>query len=177
MDPSNQGDASGNEGNSAYSSWSNEEREVLLSLLVDATKRGWKDKNGSFNKRTVETLILPVLNQKCGCTKTHENYKSAMKWFRKRFDVVNEAFKIGSGFGINPSNGFLEAPEEVWTDYFKATSNKTHKWIRTTAFDDYDDICIIFGGKAATGKVTVDVSQNVTLRESMKISRGVVGNL
>ncbi|KAI3884317.1 hypothetical protein MKX03_017157, partial [Papaver bracteatum] len=24
-------------------------------------------------------------------------------------------------------------------------SHKTHKWIRTTAFDDYNDICIIFG--------------------------------
>ncbi|KAI3938179.1 hypothetical protein MKW92_029247, partial [Papaver armeniacum] len=105
MDPSSQGDANGNKGKNAYSSWTNEEREELLSLLVDATKRGWKDKYGSFSKRTIETSILPVLNQKCNCNKTHENYKGAMKWFRNKFYVVNEAFKIGSGFGINPDNG------------------------------------------------------------------------
>ncbi|KAI3885615.1 hypothetical protein MKX03_023049 [Papaver bracteatum] len=128
MDPSSQGDSNGNKGKNAYSSWTNEEREVLLSLLVDTTKRGWKDKNGSFSKRTIETSILPVLNQKYNCNKTHENYKGAMKWFRNRFDV----------------------------------SHKTHNWIITTAFDDYNDICIIFGGKAATGRITVDVSQNVT---------------
>ncbi|KAI3943874.1 hypothetical protein MKW92_002437 [Papaver armeniacum] len=162
MDPSSQGDANGNKGKNAYSSWTNEEREVLVSLLVDATKCGWKDKNRSFSKRTIETSILPVLNQKCNCNKTHENYKGAMKWFMNRFDVVNEAFKIGPGFRINPDNGLLEAPEEVWELLCCYGIHKTHKWIRTTALDDYNDICIIFGGKATTGRITVDVSQNVT---------------
>ncbi|CAH2061425.1 unnamed protein product, partial [Thlaspi arvense] len=68
-----------------YSHWSEPEHNMLLRLLVDAIKRGWRDANGSFNKLTIEKKILSVLNQKIGSEKNYSHYKNRMKILKTRY--------------------------------------------------------------------------------------------
>ncbi|KAK1399898.1 hypothetical protein POM88_009761 [Heracleum sosnowskyi] len=49
-----------------YKTWTIDESNELLNLMVDAAKRGWRDSNGLFTKVTVEKKILHVLNEKLG---------------------------------------------------------------------------------------------------------------
>ncbi|KAG4980285.1 hypothetical protein JHK85_034243 [Glycine max] len=47
-----------------YVSWTMEDTNELLHLLVDAMNRGLRDANGSLSKQNVERIILPQLNAK-----------------------------------------------------------------------------------------------------------------
>ena len=49
--------------------------------MVDAAKRGWRNSNGLFKKVTVEKKILPVLNEKLVCQKTHPQYLSCYAYY------------------------------------------------------------------------------------------------
>ena len=50
-----------------YKIWGAKESNELLKLMVDATKRGWRDNNNSLLiKKDIETKILPILNAKFG---------------------------------------------------------------------------------------------------------------
>nr|XP_017221751.1 PREDICTED: uncharacterized protein At2g29880-like [Daucus carota subsp. sativus] len=77
-----------------YKTWTIEERNELLNLMVDAAKRGWRDSNGLFTKVTVEKKILPILNEK---------------------------MLFNSGFGWDPITKKFTAPNEVWEEYFKSS--------------------------------------------------------
>ncbi|WOH08110.1 hypothetical protein DCAR_0727547 [Daucus carota subsp. sativus] len=79
-----------------YKTWTIEESNELLNLMVDAAKRGWRDSNGLFTKVTVGKKILPVLNEKLGCQRTHPQYVS------------------------HPITKKFTAPDEVWEEYFKS---------------------------------------------------------
>ncbi|KAI5324015.1 hypothetical protein L3X38_033088 [Prunus dulcis] len=47
-----------------YNAWTVEESRMLLQLMVDATSHGWRDANGMLSKATVETKLLPKINEK-----------------------------------------------------------------------------------------------------------------
>ncbi|XP_074347016.1 uncharacterized protein At2g29880-like [Apium graveolens] len=102
-----------------YKSWTIEESNELLNLMVDAAKRGWRDSNGLFTKVTVEKKILPVLNEKLGCQKTHPQYLSHLKWFKARYTNYLKLMMFNSGFGWDPITKKFTAPNKVWEEYFK----------------------------------------------------------
>lgn len=77
MGDSQQGNNKGKGKNvGTYNSWTLEESNELLQLMVDAAVRGWRDSNGMLSKQTVEKKILPALNQKLGCQRTYSQYLS-----------------------------------------------------------------------------------------------------
>ncbi|CAN6987220.1 unnamed protein product [Brassica oleracea var. botrytis] len=88
-----------------YSLWNSEEIKVLIELLVEGIQRGWRDSNDIMNKATVEHKILPVLNERLGCQKTHKHYQSRIKFLK--------------GFGWDPTMKRFVASNEVWNDYLK----------------------------------------------------------
>ncbi|CAL9030049.1 unnamed protein product [Prunus brigantina] len=47
-----------------YESWTMDDTNELLHLLVDAINSGLRDANGSLSKQNVERVILPRLNAK-----------------------------------------------------------------------------------------------------------------
>ncbi|CAL2225612.1 unnamed protein product [Prunus armeniaca] len=47
--------------------WSVEKSTMLLQLMIDAAYRRWRDANGMLSRATVETKILPKINEKCRC--------------------------------------------------------------------------------------------------------------
>lgn len=110
-----------------YKPWTIDESNELLKLMVDAAQRGWRDNNGSFNKVTVENKILPALNAKLGCQKTHSQYLSRLKWFKTRYTNYSKLMLFNSGFGWDPITKKFTAPNEVWEDYFKVHIFKTIK--------------------------------------------------
>ena len=65
-----------------YKTWTTEETNELLKLMVDATNRGWHDNNGLLSKVTIERKILLALNEKLGCQRTYSQYLSYLKWFK-----------------------------------------------------------------------------------------------
>ncbi|CAJ2650427.1 uncharacterized protein LOC123904698 [Trifolium pratense] len=87
--------------------WTMEETNELLHLLVDAMNRGMRDANGSLSKQTVERLILPELNAKTRFPKTYSHYLSRMKWFKNQYNMMSTLMRHNSGFaghGNDPEN-------------------------------------------------------------------------
>ncbi|XP_073138099.1 uncharacterized protein At2g29880-like [Henckelia pumila] len=133
-----------------YNVWTAEESNELLKIMVDAAMRGWRDKNGVFSKKTVETKILPALNDKLGCGKTMTQYQSRLKWFKQRYASYSKLMRHNSGFGWDPVTKKFTANDEVWDDYFK--SHPRHEYYRTDTFEDYEELKIVVGNGTATGK-------------------------
>ncbi|KAL5180622.1 Uncharacterized protein HKD37_01G001711 [Glycine soja] len=85
-----------------YVSWTVEDTNELLHLLVDAMNRGLRDANGSLSKQNVERIILPQLNAKTKFPKTYSHYLSRMKWFRNQYNMMSTLMRNNSGFGWDP---------------------------------------------------------------------------
>ncbi|RZB56935.1 hypothetical protein D0Y65_045860 [Glycine soja] len=102
-----------------YVSWTMEDTNELLHLLVDAMNRGLRDANGSLSKQNVERIILPQLNAKTKFPKTYSHYLSRMKWFRNQYNMMSTLMRNNSGFGWDPIGKTFTAHEDVWKDYLK----------------------------------------------------------
>ncbi|KAL2993615.1 hypothetical protein AAZX31_10G122200 [Glycine max] len=101
-----------------YVSWTMEDTNELLHLLVDAMNRGLRDANGSLSKQNVERIILPQLNAKTKFPKTYSHYLSRMKWFRNQYNMIHsklrgksmvdyEYLKIVVGGGVSSGNNSI----------------------------------------------------------------------
>ncbi|ONI28201.1 hypothetical protein PRUPE_1G130600 [Prunus persica] len=82
---------------------------MLLQLMVDAASSGWRDANGMLSKATVETKILPKINEKL----------SQLKYFKREYQKYSQLLRHSSGFGWDPTTKKFTTPKEVWKDYFK----------------------------------------------------------
>ncbi|KAG4946781.1 hypothetical protein JHK87_042788 [Glycine soja] len=111
-----------------YVSWTMEDTNELLHLLVDAMNRGLRDANGSLSKQNVERIILPQLNAKTKFPKTYSHYLSRMKWFRNQYNMMSTLMRNNSGFGWDPIGKTFTAHEDVWKDYLK--SHPSHSKLR-----------------------------------------------
>ncbi|CAA7033824.1 unnamed protein product [Microthlaspi erraticum] len=143
------GDTQQNKEKSPYSPWTPAETKVLVELLVEGIKHGWRDASGNMNKATVENKILPVLNERIGCNKTHKHYQSRIKYLKSQYQSYLDLQRNSSGFGWDPETKMFTASDEVWNGYFKAHPN--HKYMRYDSHDQFEDLKIIFDGTAATG--------------------------
>ncbi|CAH8313077.1 unnamed protein product [Eruca vesicaria subsp. sativa] len=97
-------------------------------LLVEGIQRGWRDSNGIMNKATVEYKILPVLNERLGCQKTHKHYQSRIKFLKDQYHCHVDLLNNSSSFGWDPIMKRFVASNEVWNDYLKGHPN--HKFLR-----------------------------------------------
>ncbi|KHN41040.1 Hypothetical protein glysoja_013382 [Glycine soja] len=111
-----------------YVSWTMEDTNELLHLLVDAMNRGLRDANGSLSKQNVERIILPQLNAKTKFPKTYSHYLSRMKWFRNQYNMMSTLMRNNSGFGWDPIGKTFTAHEDVWKDYLKAKAVAKVYW-------------------------------------------------
>ncbi|GER33189.1 50S ribosomal protein L31, partial [Striga asiatica] len=136
-----------NEKIQGYEKWTSEESNELLRLVVDAAKRGWRDKSGNLSKVIVEKHILPPLNAKLGNEKTYAQYKNRVKWFKKQYDKYNDVTKK------------FTADEHVWEDYFKSHPGDTN--YKTDAFPEYEDLRIVVGCGTAIGTNSVAIGDDV----------------
>ncbi|XP_075478954.1 uncharacterized protein LOC142519816 [Primulina tabacum] len=145
-----------------YNVWTTEESNELLKIMVDAAMRGWRDKNGVFNKKTVEKKILHALNEKLGCEKTITQYQSRLKWFKQRYNNYCKLIRHNSGFGWDSVTKKFTAKDEEWDDYFK--SHPKHEHYRTDTFEDYEDLRIAVGTGTATGKYSIGLGDDTDAR-------------
>ncbi|WJX85324.1 hypothetical protein P8452_67795 [Trifolium repens] len=165
-----------------YVSWTMEETNELLHLLVDAINRGLRDANGSLSKQTVERVILPRLNDKTKFPKTYSHYLSRMKWFKNQYNMMSTLMRHNSGFGWDSIAKTFTAPEEVWKDYLK--SHPSHSKLRGKTMIDYENLKIVVGGGVSSGNNSIAVypddtdattfeSENATAFESENRSVGI----
>ncbi|XP_042436839.1 uncharacterized protein At2g29880-like [Zingiber officinale] len=145
-----------------YNIWTAEENNELLRLMVNAAMRGWRDRNGVLNKRTVEIKILPTLNAKLGCEKTFAQYQSRLKWFKQRYNNYCKLMRHSSGFGWDSMTKKFTVSDEVWEDYFK--SHPKHEHYRIDTFEDYEDLRLVVGNGTATGKYTIGLGDDTDVR-------------
>ncbi|ONH94313.1 hypothetical protein PRUPE_7G010100 [Prunus persica] len=108
-----------------YESWTMDDTNELLHLLVDAINSGLRDANGSLSKQNVERVILPRLNAKIRFPKTYNHYLSRMKWFKKQYNKMSTLMRNNSGFG--------------------------HSKLKEKSVVDYEDLKIVVGSGTATG--------------------------
>ncbi|KAG5023267.1 hypothetical protein JHK85_019609 [Glycine max] len=117
-----------------YVSWTMEDTNELLHLLVDAMNRGLRDANGSLSKQNVERIILPQLNAKTKFPKTYSHYLSRMKWFRNQYNMMSTLMRNNSGFGWDPIGKTFTAHEDVWKDYLKIVGQNTRYCVIRNTF-------------------------------------------
>ena len=110
-----------------YNSWTQDETKVLIELLVEGIKRGWRDSSGIINKATVENKILPVLNERVGCQKLHKHYQSRIKFLKNLYNSYVDLQRNSSGFGWDFETKRFTASEEVWQGYLKVFFFILHK--------------------------------------------------
>ncbi|CAL8136769.1 unnamed protein product [Prunus armeniaca] len=84
-----------------YESWTMDDTNELLHLLVDAINSGLRDA-----KQNVERVILPRLNAKIRFPKTYNHYLSRMKWFKKQYNKMSMLMRNNSGLLRNKAQGF-----------------------------------------------------------------------
>ncbi|GER42520.1 copper amine oxidase family protein, partial [Striga asiatica] len=152
-----------NDQGSGYQSWTIEESNELLKLMVDVSNRGWRDHAGKINKITVERHILKPLNEKLGITRTYNQYTSRVKYFRKQYAKYNELMRHNSGFGWNSVTKFFTADDEIWEDYFK--SHRNNSSLRTDPHPDFENLRIAVGNGTAKGTYSIAIGDD-TIEEN-----------
>ncbi|KAI9154610.1 hypothetical protein LWI28_028820 [Acer negundo] len=130
--------------------------------MVEAVGRGWRDASGLLSKQTVETRILPSLNEKLNCNKTYNNYQSRLKWFKVQYQIYTELMRHSSGFGWDPITRRFTTSEEVWEDYLKSHPKEGH--FHTKHYVDYEDLRIVIRNVTALGKNTIGLGDDTDVR-------------
>lgn len=92
---------------------------MLIELLLEGVRRNWRDRNNNFNKLTIEGKVLPALNKRLGCNKTHKNYLSRWKFLKSLYQSYVDLQRFSSGFGWDPETKRFTAPDEVRKDYLQ----------------------------------------------------------
>ncbi|TQE01394.1 hypothetical protein C1H46_012975 [Malus baccata] len=166
------GDSQQEKGKGNYNQWSVEESSMLLQLLVEAVKNGWRDANGIISKQTIEAKIVPVLNEKLGCQKTQDHVKNRVKTLRGRYQSICQLFRHSSGFGWDPITKKFTASDEVWEGFLR--SHPKSQGIRKETFTDYEDLMTVFGDGTAKGNNSIGLGDDTdattyTVEESRPI--------
>ncbi|ONH96056.1 hypothetical protein PRUPE_7G105100 [Prunus persica] len=117
---------------------------MLLQLMVDAASRGWRDANGMLSKATVETKILPKINEKL------------------RIQKYSQLLRHSSGFRWDPTTKKFTTLEEVWKDYFKSHPKDTS--IQTKTCEGYEDLQIVIGNATAIGRNSLRLGDDTDAR-------------
>ncbi|CAH9117836.1 unnamed protein product, partial [Cuscuta europaea] len=152
------GDSQGNAKKKDYKTWTIEESNVLLQLMVESAKLGLRDINGVISKQMVETRLLPKLKQKLGYEISFNHYQSRVRWFKKQYSNYSQLMRHNSGFGWDAATKKFTASEEVWADYLK--SHKEHAHLRSETCPDYEDLRIAVGNGTATGMGAIGLGEN-----------------
>ncbi|XP_010478781.1 PREDICTED: uncharacterized protein At2g29880-like, partial [Camelina sativa] len=130
---------------------------IIDKKLLQGYKQG--SGNGKFSKLTVETRVLPTLNQNLGINKSFKEYKNRLKILKNKYNGLSDHFRFSSGFGWDPETKKFTAPDEVWADYLKAHPGKTN--LRDDSFEDFGDLRMIFESNTATGRNAVGLSDAI----------------
>ncbi|XP_057803462.1 uncharacterized protein At2g29880-like [Salvia miltiorrhiza] len=145
-----------------YEPWTKEQSDVLLEILVESAKRGWRDNSGIFSKATVEERILPVFNKRLGCNKTYNHYLSRIKWFKTRWTAYSTLMKFNSGFGYDNTAKKFTASDEVWDAYCQA--HPKDAYLRHGNCSDYEDLEIAVGNGVAVGRNSIGLGSATDAR-------------
>ncbi|KAH6764130.1 nuclease HARBI1-like protein [Perilla frutescens var. frutescens] len=137
----------------AYEHWTKEETDLLLELMVDGARRGWRDNSDIFSKATVEERILTVFNERLRCNRTYSNYQSRFKWFKSRRIAYSNLLKYSSDFGYDHNTKKFTATDEVWDAYLMSYPKDTH--LRYGESADYEDLRIAVGNGVAVGRNSI----------------------
>ncbi|XP_010497431.2 PREDICTED: uncharacterized protein At2g29880-like, partial [Camelina sativa] len=153
------GDSQAVKAKGQYNQWLEHESKMLVQLLVDAINQGFRDGNGKFSKLTIETRVLPTLNQNLGINKTYKEFKNRLKILKNKYLGLSDHLRFSSGFGWDPETKKFTAPDEVWADYLKAHPSRTN--LRDDSFEDFGDLQLIFESTTATGRNAVGLGDAI----------------
>ncbi|KAK3205500.1 hypothetical protein Dsin_019546 [Dipteronia sinensis] len=130
--------------------------------MIEAVDHGRCDASGLLSKQTVETYILPSLNEKLNCNKTYNNYQSLLKWFKAQYQRYTELMRHSSGFGWDPITRRFTASKEVWEDYLKSHPKERH--FRTEHYVDYDGLRVVIGNVTTSRRNSIGLGDDTNAR-------------
>ncbi|KAL0718724.1 hypothetical protein Bca4012_068047 [Brassica carinata] len=131
------------QGKGEYIQWRPEESKLLIELVASCFKEGWVDPNGKMFKKTVETKILSVLNEKFNSRKTYKNFSNRMKILKNQYRVFVNLLHFDSKVQWNPITKKFTAPDEVWNAYLRDFPNQRH--VRNETYEEYENMKLVFG--------------------------------
>ncbi|KAG5034021.1 hypothetical protein JHK87_008931 [Glycine soja] len=145
-----------------YVSWTMEDTNELLHLLVDAMNRGLRDANGSLSKQNVERIILPQLNAKTKFPKTYSHYLSRMKWFRNQYNMMSTL--CATTLALDGTQ--LEKLSLLM---------RIHSKLRGKSMVDYEYLKIVVGGGVSSGNNSISVDPDDTDATTFEPENRTVG--
>ncbi|KAL5480230.1 hypothetical protein ACEPAI_1500 [Sanghuangporus weigelae] len=140
-------------------SYNNSDRTALVDYLIDCHQNGLQTADNNF-KPVVWTKVAVILNKQLtnGPPKTPESCKQQYHLLLKTFRIVKK-LQDKSGFGWDDVLKKPTATDGVWEALVK--SNKKFGPFSKPGFSFplYDKIEILSGGKTATGREALSISQ------------------
>ncbi|OAV86127.1 hypothetical protein PTTG_30066 [Puccinia triticina 1-1 BBBD Race 1] len=130
--------------------WSPAMEKSALDLYVKAVKEGKRCDNG-FKTETHRWAAAELGKEFPEYDFTGQKVKSKLnQTFKKWYDAFL-ACKEASGFGWNEEQCMVTASEDVWNAFL--VSHPLAKRFKNTPFPEYHELCVIFSGNAATGRL------------------------
>lgn len=108
-------------GKGEYIQWRPEESKMLIELAANSIKQGWFDPKERMIKKTIETKIISVLNEKFNGHKTYKHYINRLKILRNQYRNFVNLLHFDSKFEWNPITNKFTAPDQVWNAYFNVS--------------------------------------------------------
>ncbi|KAJ4871470.1 Uncharacterized protein Rs2_46895 [Raphanus sativus] len=160
------------QGKGEYIQWRPEESKLLIELVANCFKEGWVDPSGKMFKKTVETKILSVLNEKFNSRKTYKNFNNRMKILKNQYrDFVN-LLHFDSKVQWNPITKKFTAPDEVWNAYLRDFPNQRH--VRNETYEEYENMKVVFGGMRRFARLhsqPSEVRKNEILKQEVDLTK------
>nr|XP_008351282.2 uncharacterized protein At2g29880-like [Malus domestica] len=153
------GDSQQEKGKGNYNQRSVEESNMLLQLLVEAIKNGWRDANGVISKQTIEAKIVPVLNEKLRCQKTQDHVKNRVNMLRGRYQSICQLFRHSSGFGWYLVTKKFIASDEVWEGFLR--SHPKSQGVHKETFANYEDLMTVFSNGTCKGNNSIALGDDI----------------
>ncbi|CAH8392086.1 unnamed protein product [Eruca vesicaria subsp. sativa] len=145
------------QGKGEYIQWRPEESKLLIELVASCSKEGWVDHTGKMFKKTVETKILSVLNEKFNSRKTYKNFNN-----RTNTEILVQ---------WNPITKKFTAPDEVWHAYLRDFPNQRH--MRNETYEEYENMKLVFGGMRRFARLhsqPSEVGKNEILKQEVDLT-------
>lgn len=149
--------------------WTKEQDAFLLKCLLE--RRGKHSGNGW--PKSVWVDVADAINKEFpdarGLRKTHEMCKNKYNKLKKQYKDVAKLRGL-SGFGWDPDQCLVTAPDDVWEPYLAA--HPTAKPWRKTPFPLFDDMANLTGDSIATGSGAVRLGAAQGSQESNEDDSG-----
>ncbi|XP_042484102.1 L10-interacting MYB domain-containing protein-like isoform X1 [Macadamia integrifolia] len=137
-----------------YIVWTNEMDRCLTEILVNQVNKGNK-KEKFLNKAYL--AAVKVINERFSLNLSKDHVRNRLKTWKKQYGMLKELLSL-SGFQWDDERKMVVAHDYIWNEYLK--EHPDARVIRGKLFENYEELCIIFGNDQTTGSLSRNGADN-----------------